>query len=176
MKEATGEKKPAQGGLSGRCCSAVRKKRNDLLAQFAHGRWVNKDRLAYFVLAGAAFFGLYGSSHSLAHARSLDAPSPPIEQIQVGLTDIVDAVALGATQPDQLAAQLIGNGVVLVAPIPPDSQAVAKNETNQARDQRGGKLDNRTTQQLLEALLLHCVISFSVSLLLGYAWAYRPWF
>lgn len=172
MTESTGEKKPAQGGLVGRCGSVVRDEFNDALSRCAHGGWVNKDRLAYFVLAGAAFFGLYGSLHSLAQARSLEAPSPPVEQIQVGFTDIVDAVAVGATESDQLAAHLVRDGVVLVATVAPERSPIASPEADQSGD--GGKRpgeDGTARDRFIEAVL-QAVISGCVGYMLGFMWGF----
>lgn len=173
--EHADEKKTARGGLE--MCGALSpgQQGDQSLAAGVHGVSVSKDVLPNWIVTGVLLLGLYGVSHGLAQASGLQGASVAQQQIPVSGGHLRDAGPIRPAHLDELGSHSVGLDVVLVSAVAPNGEAIAKNEPDQAGDQRGGKLDNRTTQQLLETLLLHCAISFSVSLLLGYFWGRRPW-
>lgn len=179
MTEATGEKKPAQGGRVGRDGSAVLQQEDQPFALGRHCRRVCKNGLTNRIRSGTALFCVFGALQGLAQAGGLYATGAAIEQIPITLSDVGNTRAMRPAHANETAAHLVSDGVVLGALVTRNGEPMPNHDASQAGYQRESSAVPWFRRHEPVEVFKHVVVSFCIGFALGWfgllRWL-RRWF
>lgn len=168
MTEATGEKKPAQGGLVERCWSAMFQQSDQPFTLGSHGGRVCENRLIEWVRRGAACFCVFGALQGLAQAGGLYATGAAIEQIPITLSYVSNTRAMRPAHANEAVAHLVSDSVVLGALVTRNGEPMPNHDASQAGYQRESSAVPWFRRHEPVEVFKHVVVSFCIGFALGW--------